>query len=81
MRMKKVHLLMQLKRTVGCQRVTETKWRQAGEAVEDKGKGEAVLMNEALLEEALGLSMAKARAEVAFGATWGTGVRIGNGGS
>jgi hypothetical protein len=40
-----------------------------------------VLTHEALLEEALGLSMAKARAEVAFGATWGTGVRIGSGGS
>jgi hypothetical protein len=40
-----------------------------------------VLTHEVLLEEALGLSMAKAGAEVAFGATWGTGVRIGSGGS
>jgi hypothetical protein len=28
MRMKKGHLLMQLKQTVGCLKVTETKWRQ-----------------------------------------------------
>ena len=36
-------------------------------------------MHETLPEEALGLSVAKARAEVTFGATWSAGLRVGGG--
>jgi hypothetical protein len=50
---------------------------EAGEAVDD----EVVLAHETLLEEALGLYMVKARAEVTFGATRSTVMRVRGGGN